>query len=255
MALIPEHTLQRLEERKRVTTAPLTQTLRTLDSEMEEILKRTDITDDEKVTLYNQVLQRYLSYYDKKRNDPLKVSFSNNKDINEQTVESQDTDEHNSGEDESDVFEEQVIRSLPKTVRQRGKMLLEAIKRNPEVIKWTKSGQLVFEDSTIPASHIADLIGDSMRERKGVEPVGWQRFLRGLAKINVPEELIRNETRRKVLREFKTRIAEGKGTERWLPSPNPSATQTPGPIRTKKPKARNFKTKTPPPLRWEKYSS
>ena len=38
-------------------------------------------------------------------------------------------------------------------------------------MKWNKSGQLVYEDKTVPASHIADLIGDSMRERKGVEPV------------------------------------------------------------------------------------
>ena len=86
--LVPEPTLQRLEERKRVTTAPLTQTLRTPDSEMEQVLKRRDITDDEKATLYNQILQRYLSYYDQKRNNPLKVSFSTPgaKETNEQVV-------------------------------------------------------------------------------------------------------------------------------------------------------------------------
>ena len=41
-------------------------------------------------------------------------------------------------------------------------------------MKWNKSGQLVYEDKTVPASHSADLIGDSMRERKGVEPVDWK---------------------------------------------------------------------------------
>ena len=81
-------------------------------------------------------------------------------------------------------------------------------------MKWNKSGQLVYKDKTVPASHIADLIGDSMRERKGVEPVAWERFVRGLAKMNVPEELIRNEGRRKVLREFKTRLAEGHSSQR-----------------------------------------
>ena len=256
MVLVPEHTLQRLEERKRVTTAPLTQTLRTLDSEMEQVLKRSDITDDEKATLYNQILQRYLSYYDQKRNDPLKVSFSTPraKESNEQAVEIQDVDKNATSDDENDEFEEQVIRSLPKTVRQRGKLLLDTIKRNPEVMKWNKSGQLVYEEKTVPASHIADLIGDSMRERKGVEPVAWERFIRGLAKMNVPEELIRNEGRRKVLREFKTRLADGHSSQRWLPSPppTPKAIASLGPIKAIKRKPRVFKSRTPP-ARWEKF--
>ena len=158
--LVPEHTLQRLEERKRVTTAPFTQTLRTQDSEMEQILKRRDITDDEKATLYNQILQRYLSYYDQKRNDPLKVSLSTLgvKETNEQAVEIQDVDKNITSDDKNDKLEEQIIRSWPKTVRKRGKLLLDTIKRNPDVMKWNKSGQLVYEDKTVLASHIADLI-------------------------------------------------------------------------------------------------
>ena len=130
MVLVPEHTLQRLEERKRVTNAPLTQTLRTLDSEMEQVLKRRVITDDEKATLYNQILQRYLSYYDQKRNDPLKVSFSTPgaKETNEQAVKIQDVDKNTTNDDENDEFEEQIIRSLQKTVRQRGKLQLDTIK-------------------------------------------------------------------------------------------------------------------------------
>ena len=256
MVLVPEHTLQRLEERKRVTTAPLTQTIRRLDSEMEQVLKRRDITDDEKATLYNQVLQRYLSYYEQKRNYPLKVSFSTPgaKETNEQAVEIQDADKNVTSDNENDEFEEQIIRSLPKTVRQRGKLLLDTIKRNLEVMKWNKSGQLVYEDKTVPASHIADLIGDSMKERMGVEPIAWERFLRGLAKMNVPEELIRNEGRRKVLREFKSRLAEGHSSQRWLPSPPPppKSIATPGLIKTIKRKSRLLKSKTLP-SRWEKF--
>ena len=93
-----------------------------------------------------------------------------------------------------------------------------------------------------------------MRERKGVEPVTWERFVRGLAKMNVPEELIRNEGRRKVLREFRTRLAEGHSSQRWLasPIPPPKPTEAPGPIRIVKRKSRLLKSKTPP-TRWEKF--
>ena len=57
-----------------------------------------------KATLYNQILQRYLSYYDQKWNDPLKVSFSTPgaKETNEQAVEIQDIDKSTTSDDEND---------------------------------------------------------------------------------------------------------------------------------------------------------
>ena len=59
-----------------------------------------------------------------------------------------------------------------------------------------------------------------MRERKGIDPIGWQIFARGLAKMNAPEDLVRNERRRGTLREFKSRLGEQEDV--WLPSTPPT---------------------------------
>ena len=45
-------------------TNPIHRSIATLDQEMRAILERNDVSDEEKVRLYNQVLQRYLEYHD-----------------------------------------------------------------------------------------------------------------------------------------------------------------------------------------------
>ena len=64
MVLVPEYTLERLQQRQKILTPPVTQTLRNLDVEMSEILSNKHLDDEEKAKLYNQALQRYLTFYD-----------------------------------------------------------------------------------------------------------------------------------------------------------------------------------------------
>ena len=61
MILVPENTLERLQQRHQIITPPVTQTLKNLDSEMGDILFSKQLDDEAKATLYNQVLQRYLT--------------------------------------------------------------------------------------------------------------------------------------------------------------------------------------------------
>jgi len=60
-----------------------------------------------------------------------------------------------------------------------------------------------------------------LRHRKGFEPVGWSVFARGLARMNVPENLVRNPQRQSAIREFKTRLRDETpdSSSRWLPTP------------------------------------
>ena len=64
MVLVPEYTLERLQQQQKILTPPVTQTLRNLDVEMSEILSNKHLDDEEKAKLYNQALQRYLTFYD-----------------------------------------------------------------------------------------------------------------------------------------------------------------------------------------------
>ena len=46
MVLVPENTLERLQQRQQILTPPVTQTLKNLDSEMTEILSSKQLDDD-----------------------------------------------------------------------------------------------------------------------------------------------------------------------------------------------------------------
>ena len=76
MILVPENTLERLQQRQQVLTPPVTQALKHLDSQMSDILFSTQLDDEAKATLYNQVLQRYLTYYDQRKGQPLHVKLT-----------------------------------------------------------------------------------------------------------------------------------------------------------------------------------
>ena len=60
MVLVPEHV-----ERKPLIL-PLTAQVNYLDSEMDSLLRRQDLTQDKKANMHNQILQQYLTYYDKR---------------------------------------------------------------------------------------------------------------------------------------------------------------------------------------------
>ena len=78
MILVPENTLERLQQRQQILTPPVTQTLKNLDNEMSEILTSNceQLDEETKATLYNQVLQRYLTYYDQRKGQPLHVKLT-----------------------------------------------------------------------------------------------------------------------------------------------------------------------------------
>ena len=68
-----------------------------------------------------------------------------------------------------------------------------------------------------------DLVNDVLRNRKTSSPRGWEYFARGLAHMNIPNELIQNAKRRRVIQQYKqdpvttlqTRDYEGEGDQEW----------------------------------------
>ena len=66
MVLVPETTMERLQQRQQILTPPITQQLKTLDTEMSDLLASKELDDEAKARLYNQVLQRYLTFYDQR---------------------------------------------------------------------------------------------------------------------------------------------------------------------------------------------
>ena len=157
-------------ERMQAPIDPLHRTLNSLDSDMQSILQRGDMTDEEKVQAYNQVLQRYLEYK-RTGGEPAKPSLVQTKSA-------------------FDV-EKDVMRTIPKTMKRKAEVLMERIRDDPDV-SWNSRGEFVYKGRAIVGSNIVDLVNDMMRQRKGFEPRGRFEFARALRHTNVPQDLVGN---------------------------------------------------------------
>ena len=118
MILVPENTLERLQQRQQILTPPVTQTLKNLDREMNDIISSKELDDEAKASLYNQVLQRYLTYYDQRKGQPLHVKLTTPKPVETpkpDVVSSEETSKESTAEAETaSAVEQEVIKSVPK---------------------------------------------------------------------------------------------------------------------------------------------
>ena len=192
MILVPENTLERLQQRQQILTPPVTQALKNLNSQMGDILSNKQLDDEAKATLYNQVLQRYLIYYDQRKGQPLRVNLTTPKPV--ETPKPDESSEETSKESTAgsetiptSAVEQEVIKSVPKLYKAGARQLLDKLKENSNVLNWNDKGELVYGNKPISGSHMVDLVNDILRHRKGFEPVGWSVFARGLARMHVPE--------------------------------------------------------------------
>ena len=179
MVLVPEEALQRYKQRQRLETSPLMGTMMHKDTHISDILQRDDVSDDEKQKLFNAYFERFLELR-RQKETPTPVKKE------EQRAEPQ-------------LSNDDVVESIPKTMRPRATALLSRLKAKPDVITWDKTGQVKIEGETIPGSNISDLVSDAMRSRKNFNPTGSKEFFQALSKMNVPKDLVRNQERWKQL--------------------------------------------------------
>ena len=195
-----------------------------LDTGMTEILERTDLSEEEKATLYQQTLQRFLHHT--KHKEPITMTL---KEQQPQQSEQSDVEKESPVKVNDNVIPE-IVESLPKMHQRKAKIILDKIK-NSDVLKWNSKGELIYNDTVLPGSNVTDLINDITHTKKDFNPYGWQYFTRGLAEMNIPETLIGNSQRRTVLQRYKHAHYGSDGKEkRMLPVP-PS---TPAPKRSKR---------------------
>ena len=163
MVVVPENTLERLQQRQLILTSPLTQTLKNLYSEMTDILSSKQLDDEEKAKLYNQVLQRYLTYYDQRKGQPFHVKLTTPKPVETSKPDEESKEaskESTEVETTPSAVEEEVITSVPKLYKAEARQLLDKIKENRDVLHWNEKGELMYENKPISGSHVVDLVND-----------------------------------------------------------------------------------------------
>jgi uncharacterized protein YjdB len=137
---------------------------------MKDILKKK-MSDRDKWTMYNQVLQSYLHIAEEKR-QPLRVPL----------------------ESDIDFIGDLVLSSVPPSNKAKAHDLYKIL-RHSSNIKWNDSDKVSIDGLSITGSNIVDLIHDILRQRRDVNPIGWKEFAKGLRDLNIPKEFVGNKAR------------------------------------------------------------
>ena len=200
-------------------TDTLGKKVQALDDEMKTILDRKDLDDRTKVTLYNQVLQRYNVLSDKHVKEPVRVVTVNASGTGVRAgvaegVIGAPAPAPAPATTSTSGIEADVLDTVPKTMQGKARRLMERMKRD---IAWTARGELIHEGVPVAGSNVVDLVNDLLRKRK-TDPTGWQPFARQLRAMNLPMELVGNVTRRAYIRQATTPPTSTPGRRRRIPA-------------------------------------
>lgn len=172
MALIPLDMLHRLNKPdltpiKNPTQDQLVKTM----GEMSNVLHNNSLPDDIKSSRFNEKIKDFTVYADKITTPAVTATVISKNPAH------------------------QTFYSLPKTFQQPANVLLNELEKYPERVQWDNN-ELTIDGKKMVGSNLIDLVGDVLRNRKTVSaPIYSDVFLKLLADINIPEELIRNKSR------------------------------------------------------------
>ena len=108
---------------------PIHRSIVTLDDDMKTVLDRRDLTDQEKVRQYNQILQKYLEYQDHLRTPSLSKVSQNVKED-----------------------EEEIVRTVPPKCQRKVENLLKQIQHAPTWIGMSEENTSTMEKSSKAAT-------------------------------------------------------------------------------------------------------
>ena len=167
--------------------------------DMGQILQKTDLSEAEKVQKYGETLFKLQHSLEKTKKPPSMLASTNSP---------QPTDQASSV-----VLHDQILQSVPKTMQRKAELLLGMIKNNNN-LTWDEQGVVSYKGKRIHGSNIIDLINDTIRQRKGIEPRGWKTFSKALHESNIPQEVIGNPSRWKWMQ---TNTSDGEESDRFTP--------------------------------------
>ena len=190
MILVPQEMFHQIQTNgsKDPLIPPTTKAVLNLDHEMGDILQRPDLKDDEKFKLYQQTLRKFMTL-DEQRKVPQPLEIKPLAGGDQQNVPTKE------GPTTHGVLEEEVINSVPVTLKTKAKRLMEKIRKSQGAVTFSDKGELVSGGKVIPGTHAVDLVNDILRKRKGINPRGWREFSRQLTTLNTPQDLVGNPDR------------------------------------------------------------
>lgn len=199
MYLVPSHQLEQLK-----APTPREENIRaaamySLDGEMQGVLQRRDLSQDEKAKQYTALLQKYLVHVKQADAEKEKLSLFLPSAPEPGAVAAESPATH------TGIFHE-ILDSLSARFKNKARLLLNKMKQNQSISSWDEKGAFVYRGEPVPGSNMLDLV-------KGITqlhalparriPKGWDLFLQAMAELNVPSTVVGNPTIKDILEHMK----------------------------------------------------
>ena len=174
---------------------PEMEALARAEKDMHSIWDRKDLPPDEKVRIFTDALEQFKRYHGSvTQPKPVPVTISGK----EQSLTSEEERRAAKRNAKHDPVEDSIFQVIPKTAQKQTSSLLEMLKAKPSILSWNERGEIVYRGERIANSNIADLVVDSVTNRKSstTAPFESSVFNKALAELNVPTVLIKNNARK-----------------------------------------------------------
>ena len=165
------------------------------DGLMHDILKKTNLQTAEKVTLYQQALQKCVKFpvpqqsdkylqndkemqSDKNLKEDMKIEF---RETSEETIKV-----------ESDDVEQEMVKSVPSKFQRTVKEIIDFMRQPKLSVFWTPDKELVLNGKVLKNTNIVALTTHFVRDRKR-KPPGFEKFYETLMKNKLPPIYVKNK--------------------------------------------------------------
>ncbi|XP_032081574.1 uncharacterized protein LOC116514209 [Thamnophis elegans] len=178
-----------------------------LDDEMRNILQRHDLSEDDKIKLYNSVLQRYLrlTRQNESEKDKLNLIYPPGEPQPPPTLPEQppQTTPQTTGMDD-------ILSGVSTRYRKNAELLLNKMKQHQDVSTWDERGTFLYKGVPIPGTNILDLVKGASQHRAPTEkrkPKGWDDFMNAMAEVNVPTSVLGSTAVKEQIEKLKDTLA------------------------------------------------
>jgi hypothetical protein len=180
MALVPFDMVGKMNDLNTLKVPNETQVVKNFEN-MSNVLEDETLTDNQKMNRYNEELNDYNVFANKVVNPSLHTATVPLKP------------------------KEDTFNAIPKSFQKNANALMEELKKYPQIIQWNPiNHEVAINGKPLRGSNIIDLIGHVMRSRKTTkDPVHGDAFLKKLANLNIPEELVKNKYQISKFRSYK----------------------------------------------------
>ena len=168
---------------------PTLKQMNRLDNKITTVLSKDNTDPNAIVQQVNDLLTRYGAHHENYQKNP-----HENK-IEPPTV-----------EEKGNELERDIIKSLPKTLQQKGELLLQSMKKSN--VSWDTQGRVTVNGKYMQNSNILDITHSLLRKRKKEPPPSLHEVYEELKKNNIPSELIPNQPSERVVFGSKSRPSE-----------------------------------------------